>query len=66
MSDGDTATQAIDGVGLNEMTVMAILGIILVGVIGRYLTMAFSPSLLKKLIRSENLQTKTVKNSIKP
>ena len=43
MSDGDTATQAIDGVGLNEMTVMAILGIILVGVIARYLTMAFSP-----------------------
>ena len=65
MSDGDTATQAIDGVGLNEMTVMAILGIILVGVIARYLTMAFSPSLLKKLIRSENLQTKTVRNSDK-
>ena len=63
MTESDIANQAADTVGLNEMTVIAILAIILVGVLVRMLTMAFAPSLLKKIIRSENLQAKTVKNS---
>mgnify|MGYP005707747307 FL=1 len=65
MVEDDIANQAAESVGINEMTVLAILGIILAGLIVRFLSMAFAPSLLKKIIRSENLQTKTVKQSDK-
>ena len=65
MAEDDIATQAAETVGINEMTILAIIGIILVGIVVRFLTMAFAPSLLRKIIRSENLQTKTVKQSDK-
>mgnify|MGYP001496870678 FL=1 len=65
MVEDDIANQAAESVGINEITILAILGIILAGVIVRFLTMAFAPSLLTKIIRSENLQTKTVKQSDK-
>ncbi len=65
MVEDDIANQAAESVGINEMTILAILGIIIAGVIVRFLTMAFAPSLLTKIIRSENLQTKTVKQSDK-
>ena len=65
MVEDDIANQAAESVGINEMTVLAIIGIILAGFIVRFLSMAFAPSLLKKIIRSENLQTKTVKQSDK-
>ena len=65
MVEDDIANQAAESVGINEMTVLAILGIILAGIIVRFLSMAFAPSLLRKIIRSENLQTKTVKQSDK-
>ena len=65
MVEDDIANQAAESVGINEMTILAILGIIIAGVIVRFLTMAFAPSLLRKIIRSENLQTKTVKQSDK-
>lgn len=65
MTETDIATQAADTVGVNEATVIAIIGIILAGILVRFLTMAFAPSLLKKIIRSKNLQDKTVKNSDK-
>ena len=65
MVEDDIANQAAESVGINEMTILAILGIILDGILVRFLSMAFAPSLLKKIIRSENLQTKTVKQSDK-
>ena len=65
MTETDIATQAVDTVGVNQATVLAIIGIIVAGILVRFLTMAFAPSLLKKIIRSKNLQDKTVKNSDK-
>ena len=65
MTETDIATQAVDTVGVNQATVLAIIGIIFAGILVRFLTMAFAPSLLKKIIRSKNLQDKTVKNSDK-
>ena len=65
MVEDDIANQAAESVGINEMTIIAIAGIILTGLLVRFITMAFAPSLLRKIIRSENLQTKTVKQSDK-
>lgn len=65
MVEDDIANQAVESVGINEITVLAIIGIAITGIIIRFLTMLFAPSLLKKIIRSENLQTKTVKQSDK-
>ena len=65
MVEDNIANQAAQSVGINEMTILAILGIVLAGIVVRFLSMAFAPSLLKKIIRSENLQTKTVKQSDK-
>ena len=65
MTEASITDKAIDTVGINEITVLAIIGIVIIGVLVRWLTMAFAPSLLKKLIRSKNLQEKTVKNSDK-
>ena len=65
MVEDDIANQAVESVGINEITVLAIIGIAITGIIIRFLTMVFAPSLLKKIIRSENLQTKTVKQSDK-
>ena len=65
MVEDDIANQAAESVGINEMTILAILGIILVGVVVRFLTMTFAPSLLTKIVRSKNLRTKTVKQSDK-
>ena len=48
MVEDDIANQAAESVGINEMTILAILGIILAGIIVRFLSMAFAPSLLKK------------------
>ena len=59
MTETDIATQAVDTVGVNQATVLAIIGIVLAGILVRFLTMAFAPSLLKKIIRSKNLQHKT-------
>ena len=56
MTETDIATQAVDTVGVNQATVLAIIGIIVAGILVRFLTMAFAPSLLKKIIRSKNLQ----------
>ena len=65
MVEDDIANKAVESVGINEITVLAIIGIAITGIIVRFLTMVFAPSLLKKIIRSENLQTKTVKQSDK-
>ena len=65
MVEDDIANQAAESVGINEMTILAILGIVLVGVVVRFLTMTFAPSLLTKIVRSKNLRTKTVKQSDK-
>ena len=65
MVEDDIANQAVESMGINEITVLAIIGIAITGIIIRFLTMVFAPSLLKKIIRSENLQTKTVKQSDK-
>ena len=65
MTDGDIAVETAESIGLNEITVLALFGILLVGIIVRYITMMIAPSLLRKLIRSENIQRKTVKDSDK-
>ena len=65
MVEDDIANQAAESVGINEMTILAILGIVLVGVVVRFLTMTFAPSLLTKIVRSKNLRAKTVKQSDK-
>ena len=65
MAEDDLASQAAESVGINEMTILAIIGIILAGLVVRFLTMALAPSLLTKIIRSKNLRTKTVKQSDK-
>ena len=65
MVEDDIANQAAESVGINEMTILAILGIVLVGVVVRFLTMTFAPSLLTKIVRSKNLRTNTVKQSDK-
>ena len=65
MVEDDIANQAAESVGINEMTILAILGIVLVGVVVRFLTMTFATSLLTKIVRSKNLRTKTVKQSDK-
>ncbi len=65
MTEDNLTDKVVDTLGVNEATVLAIVGIILAGILVRFLTMAFAPSLLKKLIRSQNLQEKTVKNSDK-
>lgn len=65
MVEDGLASKAAESVGINEMTILAILGIILAGLVVRFLTMALAPSLLTKIIRSKNLQTKTVKQSDK-
>ncbi len=65
MTEDNLTDKVVDTLGVNEATVLAIVGIILAGILVRFLTMAFAPSLLKKLIRSKNLQEKTVKNSDK-
>ena len=49
MVEDDIANQAAESVGINEITILAILGIILAGVLVRFLSMAFAPSLLKKI-----------------
>ena len=49
MTEASITDKAIDTVGINEITVLAIIGIVVIGVLVRWLTMAFAPSLLKKL-----------------
>ncbi len=65
MSENDIAADTAESLGLNEMTVFAILGIILAGVAIRFLTMLVAPKILNRIIRSENIKRKTVKNSDK-
>lgn len=65
MSENDIAADTAESLGLNEMTVFAILGIILAGVAIRLLTMLVAPKILNRIIRSENIKRKTVKNSDK-
>ena len=65
MSENDVAAETAESLGLNEMTVIAIIGIILVGILTRFLTMQAAPKILNRIIRSENIKRKTVKDSDK-
>ena len=38
MTETDIATQAVDSVGVNQATVLAIIGIVLAGILVRFLT----------------------------
>ena len=64
MVEDDIANQAAESVGINEMTVLAILGIICWNYCS-LLEYGFRAIVTEKIIRSENLQTKTVKQSDK-
>ena len=65
MSESDITADAAESLGLNEITVIAIFGIIIVGIITRFITMQIAPKLLNRIIRSENIKRKTVKDSDK-
>ena len=65
MSESDIAADTAESLGLNEMTVIAILGIFLAGVVTRFITMQIAPKVLNRIIRSENIKRKTVKDSDK-
>ena len=65
MSESDIAADTAESLGLNEITVLAIIGIIVAGIITRFLTMLAAPKVLNRIIRSENIKRKTVKDSDK-
>jgi len=65
MSENDITADAAESLGLNEITAVAILGIILAGIVTRFIVMQIAPKMLKRIIRSENIKRKTVKNSDK-
>ena len=65
MSESDIAADTAESLGLNEITVLAIIGIIVAGIITRFLTMLAAPKALNRIIRSENIKRKTVKDSDK-
>jgi MscS family membrane protein len=65
MNESDVAAETAESIGLNEITIIALIGALIVGIMVRYLTMWVAPTLLKKLIQSENIQRKTVKDSDK-
>ncbi len=65
MSEGNIATDTAESLGFNQTTVLAIFGIIIAGIIARFIVMQIAPSILKKVIRSDNIKQKTVKDSDK-
>tara|TARA_B100000767_G_scaffold172043_2_gene161007 strand:+ start:3012 stop:4109 length:1098 start_codon:yes stop_codon:yes gene_type:complete len=65
MSEGNIATETAESLGFNEITVAVIVGIILAGIAVRFITMLIAPKLLNRIIRSENIKRKTVKDSDK-
>lgn len=65
MSESNIATDTAESLGLNQATVLAIVGIIIAGIVTRFIVMQIAPSVLKKIIRSENIKRKTVKDSDK-
>lgn len=52
-------------IGLNYLTVGILVGLFLMAVVVRFTTMWVAPKLLKKIIRSDSIQSKTVKDSDK-
>ena len=65
MSDTNLATDTAESLGLNQTTLLAIIGIIFAGIVTRFIVMQIAPSILKKVIRSDNIKRKTVKDSDK-
>ncbi len=65
MSESNIAADTAESLGLNQTTVLAIIGIIIAGIVTRFIVMQIAPSVLKKIIRSENIKRKTVKDSDK-
>ena len=51
--------------GLNYLTVSVLIGLLLIGILARFATMLMAPRVLKKIIPSESIQSKTVKDSDK-
>ena len=65
MSESNIATETAESLGFNQTTVLAITGIIIAGIVTRFIIMQIAPSVLKKIIRSDNIKRKTVKDSDK-
>ena len=65
MSESNIATETAESLGFNQTTVLAIIGIIIAGIATRFIVMQIAPSVLKKIIRSDNIKRKTVKDSDK-
>ena len=65
MSESNIATETAESLGFNQTTVLAIIGIIIAGIVTRFIVMQIAPSVLKKIIRSDNIKRKTVKDSDK-
>ena len=51
--------------GLNYLTVSVLIGLLLIGILARFATMLMAPRVLKKIIPSDSIQSKTVKDSDK-
>lgn len=51
--------------GLNYLTIALLVGLLLIGIIARFVTMWLAPRVLKKIIPSDSIQSKTVKDSDK-
>ena len=51
--------------GLNYLTVSILLGLLAIGILSRFLTMWLAPNVLKKMIPSNSIQSKTVRDSDK-
>ena len=51
--------------GLNYLTIALLTGLLAIGILSRFITMWLAPKALKKIIPSDSIQSKTVKDSDK-
>ncbi len=65
LQPGSDSFWAEEIIGMNNLTVTILLGIFIIAVMVRMLTMMMAPRILKKVIRSESIESKTVKDSDK-
>ncbi|MBT60387.1 MAG: hypothetical protein CMA63_02390 [Euryarchaeota archaeon] len=65
LQPGSDSFWAEEIIGMNNLTVAILLGIFIIAVMVRMLTMMMAPRILKKVIRSESIESKTVKDSDK-
>ena len=65
LSPADNSFWSEQVLGLSNLTLAVLFGLLIVAIGMRFLTMKVSPKILKKIIRSDSIQSKTVKESDK-